>query len=68
MTNRTVKTTERILLAGLKDSDERRIQQAMDAAGAQIDGELVTIIASVSDTYRWIPTVWTGLLTLLAPG
>jgi putative membrane protein len=54
-------------MAFLNDSEKRRIQQAIESAEAQIDGELVTIIASTSDTYRYIPTMWAGLITLLAP-
>jgi putative membrane protein len=54
-------------MAFLNDSENRRIQQAIEAAETQIDGELVTIIASVSDTYRYVPTMWAGLITLLAP-
>ena len=54
-------------MAFLNDSEKRRIQQAIESAEARIDGELVTIIASTSDTYRYIPTMWAGLVTLLAP-
>ena len=51
----------------ISDTDRQRIRQAIEAAEAQFDGELVTVIAAASDTYRYIPTMWAGLITLLSP-
>ena len=54
-------------MAVINAADRQRIQQAIASSEAQFDGELVTIIAAASDTYRYIPTMWAGLLTLLSP-
>jgi len=51
----------------INDADRQRIRQAIESSEKQFDGELVTIIAAASDTYRYIPTMWAGLVTLLAP-
>lgn len=54
-------------MAFINDTDRQRIKQAVESAEELFDGELVTIIAAASDTYRYIPTMWAGLVTLLAP-
>jgi len=54
-------------MAFINDADRQRIKQAIESSESRFDGELVTIIAAASDTYRYIPTMWAGLLTLLAP-
>ncbi|HAJ91622.1 MAG TPA: hypothetical protein DCO71_03215 [Gammaproteobacteria bacterium] len=51
----------------INESDRQRIKQAIHSAEAQFEGELVTIITAASDTYRYIPTMWAGLVTLLSP-
>jgi putative membrane protein len=54
-------------MAFINDTDRQRIRQAIESSEVQFDGELVAIIAAASDTYRYIPTMWAGLVTLLAP-
>jgi len=54
-------------MAFINDADRQRIKQAIESSEVQFEGELVTIIAAASDTYRYIPTMWAGLLTLLSP-
>lgn len=51
----------------ITERDRERITQAVRAAESKTSGEIVTVLAQESDTYRFFPTLWAALLALIAP-
>ena len=52
----------------LLDSKEReRIREAIAEVERRTDAELVTVLASRSDDYRYVPILWAALIALLVP-
>ena len=54
-------------MAFLTDQDRQRIALAIAAAERRTSGELVTVIATAADDYRYIPLLWPALAALLLP-
>ncbi len=54
-------------MALLNDEQLKQVEDAIEAAEKQTDAELVTVLASKSDNYYYIPTLWAALLALLVP-
>jgi len=51
----------------LSDGDRARIRDAIVAAEARTSGEIFTVVARISDDYRFIPTLWATLAALAVP-
>ena len=50
---------------------ETQLQQVADAVAAveqRTDAELVAVLASRADDYRFVPTLWAAIIALLVPG
>jgi putative membrane protein len=55
-------------MAFISEQDEQRIREAIAAVERTTSGELVTVIATSSDNYNYIPLLWAAILALLLPG
>ena len=55
-------------MAFLTAQEKAKIRFAIAEAEARTCGEIVTVIAHASDSYRYIPTLWAALLALSIPG
>ena len=51
----------------LSDTDRVRIRNAVAAAEAKTSGEIFTVVAEMSDDYRFIPILWATLVALVVP-
>ncbi|MDA1301162.1 MAG: hypothetical protein O2868_13920 [Proteobacteria bacterium] len=51
----------------LSEQQAKEIEQAIVKAEARTDGELVTVLASRSDDYLYIPVLWAALVALMTP-
>jgi len=47
--------------------DAKRITRAIAAAEKKTSGEIIAVVASSSDEYRFIPLLWAALLALAVP-
>ena len=54
-------------MALLDTAGERRVAEAIAEVERHTDAELVTVVATRADDYRYIPTLWAALLSLLVP-
>ncbi|WP_217477485.1 TPM domain-containing protein [Stutzerimonas stutzeri] len=52
----------------LTESEQRQVADAIGRIERETDAELVTVLASQADDYRYIPLLWASLLALLLPG
>jgi putative membrane protein len=57
-----------MVMSFLTQQDKQRIRAAITEAELHTSGEIVTVIASRSDTYLYIPTLWAALIALCVPG
>lgn len=48
-------------------SDEERISKAISDAERQTSGEIVAVVANMSDRYYYVPFLWAALAALLVP-
>jgi putative membrane protein len=49
------------------EQEKQTISDAIRTAESRTSGEIVTVIARAADDYLYIPTLWAGLIALLAP-
>jgi len=52
----------------LSEDEKTRIGEAIRHAESGTRGEIVTVVARMSDGYRYIPTLWAALIALTVPG
>lgn len=52
----------------LTESELKQVAEAIDRVERETDAELVTVLASQADDYRYIPLLWASLIALLLPG
>ena len=52
----------------LNKEEKLRINQTIREVESRTAGELVTVIARVSDDYLYIPLLWAAMVSLLVPG
>lgn len=52
----------------LTDTEKAALTKQIQHAEARTTGEIVTVIATQSDSYRYIPLLWAALLALSLPG
>lgn len=52
----------------LTPAEKQRIAEAIRAAEAKTQGELVCVIAPASNDYRFLPLLWSTLIALSLPG
>ena len=52
----------------LTKSELKQVAEAIDRVERETDAELVTVLASQADDYRYIPLLWASLIALLLPG
>jgi putative membrane protein len=55
-------------MAFLSEPEQARVRDAVRRAEEATSGEFVTVIASASDGYRYVPTLWAALIALSIPG
>lgn len=55
-------------MAFLSEQEQARVRDAVRRAESATSGQFVTVIASASDGYRFIPTLWAALIALAIPG
>lgn len=55
-------------MAFLTDQGQARVRDAIRRAESATSGQFVTVIASASDGYRYLPTLWAALISLAVPG
>lgn len=54
-------------MAFLNETDKKKIADAIRRVEAQTQGELVCVIASASNDYRFLPLLWSALIALAFP-
>ena len=52
----------------LSEQEQARVRDAVRRAESATSGQFVTVIASASDGYRFIPTLWAALIAMAIPG
>lgn len=52
----------------LTDKEQQQVAEAIAEVERETDAELVTVLASASDNYAYIPLLWAGIIALLIPG
>ncbi len=52
----------------LSEDEQRQVAEAIDRVELHTDAELVTVLASQADDYRYIPLLWAALTALVLPG
>ncbi len=52
----------------IAEKDLTAVNDAIQAVEKSTDAELVAVLATQADDYRYIPTLWAALLALLVPG
>lgn len=55
-------------MAMINDKQRHQIQQTIHSVEEKTRGELVTVIAKQSDSYRYIPLLWAAIAALVFPG
>lgn len=55
-------------MAFLKEQEQARVRDAVRRAESATSGQFVTVIASASDGYRFVPTFTAALIALSIPG
>ena len=51
----------------LTDADKKRVAEAISDVEKHTDAELVTVLATRADDYRYVSLLWAAVLSLLAP-
>jgi len=52
----------------LTDAEKQKLREQIQQAESGTTGEIVTVIAHESDSYRYIPLLWAALISLSIPG
>lgn len=52
----------------LTEAEQQQVADAIDRIERDTDAEVVTVLASRADDYRYIPLLWASLIALLVPG
>lgn len=52
----------------LSEAELQQVAEAIERVERDTDAELVTVLATQADDYRYIPLLWASLLALLLPG
>lgn len=55
-------------MAFLNEAEKARISERIQHAESRTHGEIVTVIARQSDSYRYIPIMWAAIAALSVPG
>lgn len=52
----------------LNETQLKQLSEAIESVEKRSDAELVTVLATRADDYRYIPTLWAALAALFVPG